>query len=230
MISSNESLPVAFEGGGLHEEDRVIRGEYIKFIDGAYSVKSDPTFRPDVPFLSTGTGTVLQSFHGGQGPKFRRKEADRSLRELCDKLNSEIPQAQWEPDREGKPRPPWQQVWFIYLVRLSDGALFTHMNGTLGCRIGVRELADRVEVTTALRGPVIPVVTLGSKPFKTKMGIKQRPHFAIVEWRPFGPPSAPTPVPAPKTPQIGSSVDPAKVGKPVKEPTLAEEMNDALPF
>jgi hypothetical protein len=25
-------------------------------------------------------------------------------------------------------------------------------------------------------------------------------------------------------------VDPAKVGKPVKEPTLAEEMNDALPF
>ena len=136
MISSNESLPVAFEGGGLHEEDRVIRGEYIKFIDGAYSVKSDPTFRGDVPFLSTGTGTVLQSFHGGEGPKFRKKEPDISLRELCDKLNSEIPQAQWDLDRDGEPRLPWQQVWYIYLVRLNDGALFTHINGTVGCRIG----------------------------------------------------------------------------------------------
>ena len=82
MSNSNESLPVAFEGGELHDEDRVMRGEYIKFVDGICSVKSDPTFRPDVPFLSTGTGTVLQSFHGGQGPKFRRGTGQLPARAL----------------------------------------------------------------------------------------------------------------------------------------------------
>lgn len=84
----------------------------------------------------------------------------------------------------------------------------------------MNELKERVQVMQALRGQsVAPIVKLTSMPFNAKMGPKQRPRFEIIEWRSFGP--SPAAMEGPKAPQIG---------KPVKEPTLAEELNDALPF
>jgi hypothetical protein len=227
----NGSLPVSFDGGGLHDDDRLTRGAIAKCVDGIWSVKNDPTFRADAQFLCIGTGEGLQSWQNQMVIESRRKTPGVNLSDLRDELNARIPREQWEADLSGKPRAPWQHVWFAYLVRLSDGAIFTLINSTVGCRICVRELADRVEVTPTLRQMhVAPIVKLGCKPMKTEFGIKQRPHFEIVEWRSFGTPPAPTPVQGPKTPQIGSPVDPTQVGKPVKPVTTAEEMNDALPF
>jgi hypothetical protein len=206
-ISTNGSPPVSFEGGGLHDQDRLTKGAIAKCVDGIWSVKNDPTFKVDTQFLCIGTGEGLQHWQGQTVIDSRRKTPGVNLADLCGELNAQVPQEQWETDLSGKPRPPWQHVWFAYLVRLSDGAIFTLINSTVGCRICVRELADRVEVTATLRQMhVAPIVKLGCKPMKTDFGIKQRPHTEIVEWRSFGPQPA-TPVQTSQTPQIGGLVN-----------------------
>jgi hypothetical protein len=219
--STNGSLPISFEGGGLHDEDRLTKGTILKCVDGVWSVKNDPTFKPDAQFICFGTGEGLQHWEGETVIDSKRKTPGVSLSDLCDELNSQIPQEQWNMGLDGKPRAPWQHVRFAYLVRSSDGAVFTLINNTWGCRRCVQELADRVEVTTALRQMhVAPIIKLGSKPMKTQFGVKQRPHFEIVDWRSLGPPPA-TSVQAPQTPQIGG---------PVKPVSTAEELNDSIPI
>jgi hypothetical protein len=101
--------------------------------------------------------------------------------------------------------------------------MYTLINKTMGCRIAVQDLADRVEVTAALRGMLVaPIVKLSCKPMTTKYGIKQRPHFEIIDWRSFGPSSPTAPVePPPSPPQLGTLVKPVSAG---------EEMNDQIPF
>ena len=226
--TENGSLVVSFDGDDQDDRNSLTKGTIIKFVDGVWSVKNDPSFKPEGPFLAYRADLGLQCWEGGMVVDCRRRTPGVRLPELCDQLNSLIPQEQWEMDLNGDPRKPWELAWFVYLARLSDGGLFCHINSTTGCRIGVNELKERVQVMQALRGQnIAPIVKLTSLSFKAKMGSKQRPQFEIIDWHPFGPPPT-TPVVGPKTPQIGGPLESTKVGKPVK--TLAEELNDAVPF
>ena len=86
----------------------------------------------------------------------------------------------------------------------------------------------------------MPIVRLDSRPMKTKIGLKMRPEFTIVEWRDIGT----TPGIEQKTPQIeqqkpapdstaANSSKPAvktKPGKPVKPVTPQEELDDEILF
>ena len=81
-----------------------------------------------------------------------------------------------------------------------------------------------------LRGnDVTPIVRLESRPMKTSFGQKMRPEFTVIEWRDLSVKHAAPQIehkteaaaePAPKK---------AKVGKPVKPTTIAEEIDDDLP-
>jgi hypothetical protein len=64
-------------------------------------------------------------------------------------------------------------------------------------------------------GNALPVVKLESKPMKTKFGTKQRPEFTVVEWR-----------------EIGANGGEVKAieHKPVAAPTVAEELDDEIPW
>jgi hypothetical protein len=136
-----------------------------------------------------------------------------------DQLNSTVPEAEWEEGIAG-PRPPWQRQRAVYLVRSSDGSTFTYVSGTIGGSIAVDGLIDRVATMRKLRGQdVLPLVGLGSKTMKTKYGQRLRPEFIVDGWR-----------------QVGGNGDAkaietkAEVGTPVKPPTVAEELNDAVGF
>jgi hypothetical protein len=65
-------------------------------------------------------------------------------------------------------------------------------------------------------------VELSAKPMKTKFGMKQRPHFKIIDWRDLsGEPQAAITPPTPPMREVGASV------KPV---SLKEEMADEIPW
>jgi hypothetical protein len=229
-VDGDGSLTVSFDGDDQDDRRSLASGTHIKFIDGVWSVRNDPTFQPAGPFLCHLADFGLQFWQGGKVVDCRRREPGVYLYELCKELNSKIPQEQWEINpNTGKAKEPWEFVWYVHLIRMNDGGRFCHINSTTGCRIGVKEIRDNVRTLYALgkrKQNEVPLVKLSSKTFKGQMGPKLRPFFEIVDWHFFGPPPASTPVPAPKTPQIGSSVDPAKVGKPL---TLAEELDDEIP-
>ena len=80
----------------------------------------------------------------------------------------------------------------------------------------------------ALRGTaVFPLVTLDSRPMKTKIGTKLRPEFSITDWRDLGGTGKPV---LESTPPRAIESKSASPGKPVKAPTTAEAVNDEIPF
>ena len=139
-----------------------------------------------------------------------------------DKLNAAIPEEDWEDGING-PRPPWTKQHVVYLLDPKTAGVFTYINNTAGAAIAVRELRDKVSMMRKLRGAnVVPVVELSAKPMKTKFGMKQRPHFKIIDWRDLsGEPQAAITPPTPPMREVGASV------KPV---SLKEEMADEIPW
>ena len=79
-----------------------------------------------------------------------------------------------------------------------------------------------------LRGAnVAPILTLSSKPMKTKFGTKMRPDFEIVEFREIGGGGGQS-VPQIESPKSGSGGE--QIGKPVKPVTIEVELNDSIPI
>ena len=74
----------------------------------------------------------------------------------------------------------------------------------------------------ALRGAnVVPVVELSAKPMKTKFGMKQRPHFKIIDWRELGASQVASATPPPAIEHVGS---------PIKSVSTEQVLDDSIPF
>ncbi len=176
------------------------------------------------------------------------KQAGKSLPDV-DALNAKVPQSQWEDGIDGEPRPPWQRQEIVYFLDELTAEKFTFASGTIGARIAIANLKDRVCCMRALRGEnVVPVVELANKPMKTRFGGKLRPDLKIVAWLELGvgltsearPPQIEHAKPARSTQQVdrfaqagqeqtadAKTRETKKRGrgiKPVKPPTLAEEL------
>ena len=159
-------------------------------------------------------------------------------------LNAECPQSEWSEDLNGKPRGPWQLQQIVYLVDMETMSKFTYATSTVGGNIAIGELKDAVKLMRKFRGPgVFPVVTVATKPMKTRFSPRPRPrpHLEIKRWISFGPEG--TAIPAASTALLPTSPlapqqDPDQLNNVLKrqgahtveEPTPREQMNDDIPF
>ena len=204
-------------------DDRLIKGEIAKCVDARWSVRDGTDLKDTEWFLVAGTTQALQRFTDNVS-EFILKEPGKPLPDV-DELNEQIPQDEWEEGLNGEPRPPWQRVYVVYLIRLHDASILTFISGTAGARIAYNALTSKVYNMKVLRGTsVAPIVKLSSKPMKTKFGTKMRPDFEVVEFREIGGSSVPQ-IESPKTGGGGE-----QIGKPVKPMSIQEELNDNLPF
>jgi hypothetical protein len=241
-MSENQNLPVIpndFDDAGT--DDRVIQGQLLKCVDGNWSTR-DETPLPEV-LLALSTAHFLQCW---KEQKVVETIRDHPLPSIDD-LNAQVPQEEWEEGIDGKPRPPWQHAFVVYLLDPKDASVYTYINSTVGARMAYENLKSRVVMMRKMRGTAVhPVVALGKATFQGKFGPKIRPEFVIVDWRELGGDGAP--LPAPATPQLPapaavqkekaekSAFAPKPVkfgevmpGKPVKPPSVSEELNDELP-
>jgi hypothetical protein len=215
----------------LNVSDRLIRGNLAGWNDQSKWHDRDGLPLPS-PMLVGGVNTALQRWQNQRPEIILAKPLPDS-----DTLNGTIPQSEWELDLNGKPRPPWQLVFAIYLLNLTTGTIYTYLNGTVGARICYEALQESVCIMRALRGSkVLPLVNLEQRPMKTSYGPRSRPHLEIIDWRspgsdggglllsPQRPDSqltGPTPAPA-----AAATLD---AMKPVKPTTVAETIADELP-
>jgi hypothetical protein len=227
MTTEDYKLPaVQFEDEEGYS-DRLIKGEIAKCVDARWSVRDGTELKTGESFLCTGTTQALQRFLDNV-PQFIPREPGKPLPDPDD-LNAEIPEEEWELGLSGEKRPPWQRVYVVYLIRLHDASMLTFISGTAGARIAYNALTTKVYNMRVLRGTnVAPVVKLSAKPMKTKFGVKMRPDFEIVEFREIG--GGGGPLQQIESPKTGSGGSTEQIGKPVKEPTTAEELNDGIPF
>jgi hypothetical protein len=124
---------------------------------------------------------------------------------------------------------------------------YTYPTSTVGGNIAIGELKEAVKMMRKFKGAgIYPVVTLGTKPMKTRFSARPRPrpHFVIKRWISFGPdgaaalppaspPSLQPPTASPQGPDQKAAAAPDHLDKllarVVEEPTLREELNDEIP-
>jgi hypothetical protein len=127
---------------------------------------------------------------------------------------------------------------------------YTFINSTTGARIAIERLADKIKWMRALRGQnVMPMIRLESRPMPTQYGKKMRPEFTPFDWLDITPaqvgsqPAAQLehqPAEYPSVSENNGTVNSAavtkaavkkgKIAKPVEGPTLAEEIDDEIPW
>jgi len=211
--SNSNKLPATTKFNHL-DDDRVVQGVILRCVDGHWSCTDDSD--PPAQFVVLDTSEALQRWEDQMPVETIRKTADEPLPDVAE-LNAAIPQDEWEDGIDGTPRPPWQHQFVAYLLDPKDASIYTYLNSTTGARIAVERLQSRMRWMQALRGVgVKPIVTLGSRPMKTKFGKKERPEFVIEKWVALdGNGGA-----AVETPQLTA----------VKEPTRQEDLKDEIRF
>ena len=213
------------------DTDRVIQGEILRCVDGRWSLRDGTAITSDTSLLAIGTSEALQSWRDGMpmaDPII--KQPGEPLPDI-DELNAQIPREEWEIGLDGQPRPPWQHVYIAYFVNTVDASVYTFINTTIGARIAVERLQDRVKWMRTLRGAnVAPLVKLDAKEMKTRFGTKMRPEFTIVEWREIGGGGGGLQNEPARQIEQKKSDPAAQVGKPVKPVTTSEALNDEVRF
>jgi hypothetical protein len=213
---------------------RIIQGVILRCVDGHWSDRDG--LAPPAELLAMGTSSALQCWQDGMPTDTVVEQPGEPLPDV-NELNAQIPEAEWEKGIDGKPRPPWVLQFVVYLIDPHTGETYTYINGTTGARIAVERLQDKFKWMRALRGNVVPIVKLDSRPMQTKFGQKMRPDFTVIEWRELSPQNGGGAIEQKTVPQIEQAKPDAKpatkkkttIGKPVKPPTIQEELNDDLP-
>jgi hypothetical protein len=215
---------------GPFSSDRTIKGMQLTWNDAKHWRTRDEQKAP-AKLLVVGVDAILQRWSGGKPEVIR----DKPLPDPDD-LNSAIPVSEWETGIDGQKRPPWADTAVVYFIDPLVGCFYTFVSSTTGGRIAYDHLKESVAGMRMLRGDrVLPLVTLGERPMKTRFGDKSRPHFEIVDWKEAG-----APVLREETPKAAlplASKPEAELGQPALQPeparakrkTTLERMGDVEP-
>jgi hypothetical protein len=141
---------------------------------------------------------------------------------------------------KGKPQGPWQRQRLVYFVDLDTMQKYTWPSRveTIGADICVREFREKVRTMRQFRGEcVFAVVKLTDTYMPTRFGGRQRPDLLPVRWIKLGPaePALPAPTatvlpPADVKSESVKTVEPQSGIQTVEPPSLAEQMNDEVPW
>jgi hypothetical protein len=201
--------------------DRVIVGVMTRCVDGVWTGDGVP-IPAGTRLLALATTMVLQLWQDElpvETIRLKPGETHATLADLRDGFNSKIDRATWEIGMDGQPRPPWVLSFIVYMLNPTTAEKFTYVNSTVGARLAIADLKDKVASMRTIRGEhVIAEVELASKSMPTKFGQKIRPHFNVTDWKTFDTASKPT------------QLEPPRGIQSVEPPTLGEEMDDQVPF
>jgi hypothetical protein len=142
-----------------------------------------------------------------------------------DEMNEKAPREEWGTDLNGNPVGPYVRVLVLKLIEEEPAlARFAFVTSSIGGNIAIGDLSDKIKIMRRLHGPSITaIVSPQTTLFKTRFGVRERPHFEAVAWRKLGGASGGgEPLPPTKEPlTLGTSVAP---------PTLKEETQDEVLF
>lgn len=201
--------------------NRIIVGAIESFKDNEWSTGGLPA-DPNRKLVAVGALHFLQRW---SEQRVVETITARPLPDVDD-LNGAIPRKHWELDLNGNPRPPWQHAHALYLLDLGSAERTTYVSATIGGAIAVSRLKDRVAWMRKLRNNphIVPQVEPTSAPMNTRFGPRKRPEFRIPGWFDFGAGGG-LALPASGLMQLS----PVELQR-VTEPTVAEDLNDEIPW
>jgi hypothetical protein len=231
--------------GEDEQHSRVIQGERLVFTNEAkWLIGGDEEFPKDRELVVVDTVRVVQKWIDQRPVGEPIFVESHQKWPNVNKLNEACPKSEWTEGPDGKLRGPWQRQRVVYLVDLKTMEKFTYPTGTVGGDVCIREFRDKVAMMRRFKGErVFAVVTLGDKYMPTRWGGRQRPELVIKRWIRLGPDGTALPTPAAPSapPSLTTDVKatPAQHARAeaslsdvqeVEEPTLSEQMGDAIDF
>jgi hypothetical protein len=220
---------------GVEGDDRpqgagIIQGIKIKFDNtAAWLQRDDEEMPPNLELVAVDVLRVVQMW----GPDGLPVNDETKILEPHQKfpdieeMNAKVPRSKWVEGPDGQMRGPYQASHVLYLLDPQSMDKFSFPTATVGGRIAIRELRDKIMWMRRLRGPdTYPVIVLANT-FMNTLGGRQRPHFKIVRWVRLGGEGGE--VEALPPPAHPTTSQPELPLKEVKEPTIQEDMNDDLP-
>jgi hypothetical protein len=179
----------------------------------------------------------------------RRPVAEGEKFRDIEKLNEETPREQWVKKLDGKGlKGPWEAQLVVHLIDDSTMDRFWYPTSTVGGKIAIRDLKQKIAWMRRLRGQnVYPVVLLRNTYMSTGYGGRQRPHFIIVRFVKMGIgveealPELPSPTTASGPAMIEAKpvaarqvldqvTGQAQAIETVEPPSLQEDLGDSVPF
>jgi hypothetical protein len=180
----SNDLANAGDGFGVPEnsgKNQYIVGKMIKFVDGTYIVDKTETLPADTELVAIGVVTAWVHWVDGKPVEHRVThygEVHPDREDLPDQ-----DEAEWPPGLDGEPSDPWKDTRYLRLIDPRTGTDYTFVTDSYGGRRGVGNLKSQITNVRMACPGAVPVVKLGSAPFKTTFGLKKRPDFEVVDWR-----------------------------------------------
>ena len=162
--------------------DRMLRGTLLKFADGQWTTgKEGRAVNQGLRLTALATSHAWVKWSGGTPSEYRVRHPGESLPEREELGDND--ETAWEAGLDGKPRDPWQNTRFVYLVDPKTQEAFTFSTSSWGGRGAVTDLADQIQRKRFSSPYAVPEVELHSAPMQTKSGRKSRPVFKVMAWR-----------------------------------------------
>jgi hypothetical protein len=213
---SNDLVPTDGDGFDVAEpRTGFITGSLLKFIDRDYFANKVEKLPEGTTLVATGTVTAWVKWQDGN-PEHRITHAGQAHPQRDDLPDQD--ESLWEIDEKftGKPRDPWRDARYVYLIDPRTGRDFTFVCDTKGGRAAVGDLKNAIANVRRARAGVVPLVKLAWKMMSTQFGPRPRPVFEVVEWRGGGSNDEP---PRPIEPDKRGAIEHRK-----------EEFEDEIPF
>jgi hypothetical protein len=174
-----------FAAAAADADSKLLKGPLLKFVDGLWTLGSVP--------VPAGTRYVPERIF----KVWVRWEDRRPAQHEWPRPSGSLPhrstlgyddESKWAAGIDGQPDDPWKNTRYFWLVNPATGETFTYTNHTYGTHLAYEALGGAVGTMRKVHPKAWPIVELSSTQMKTKRGIKQRPHFAIVGWNGVGGP------------------------------------------
>jgi hypothetical protein len=172
----------ADDGFGVQEKasSSSIIGTMVKFVDNQFIEGKDKPLPIGTRLVAKATITAWVHWKDNKPVEHRitqtgQHHPDRG--ELPD-----LDETKWPPGLSSEPNDPWKDTRYLHLVDQQSGADYTFVTDSIGGKRGVADLKNQIANVRSSHPGAVPVVALGSTPWKTKFGIRHRPQFHVVGW------------------------------------------------
>jgi len=210
MTSQNAvNLPTVWDTH--HTSDDPAQGTEIRLITDTIVTGREKTPRPaGKQDIVIGHAEAWRRLEAGAKPQWLKRQPGEPK-----PPQPFVPEDEFVTDLSGKKVNPWRYVHYIYLLDAKTGTVATFVTDSVGGAMAVDELSQQIIAMQRFRGTAaVPVVELKVVPFRTRFGVKKRPHFEILGWRTAG----------------GGDQAPALVDFSQQEDPTAETLDDEIPF
>jgi hypothetical protein len=216
-IMSNDLTTIHTDNGwddaAAEAGERLLRGTLLRFADWNWtSGKEAIAVEKGTRLVAVGTAAAWVFWQNGKPARTIVRQPGRPLpdREELGDLDED----QWELGPDNRPKDPWQNTRFVYLIDPDTAKAFTFSTSSWGGRGAVIDLADDISRMRKAHPGAVPVVELQAAPMQTKYGRKSKPVLKIVGWKTAG----------------GPAVERQVAEKQLPPPTAQEELDDEIPF